>query len=93
VNSYHEFRAFDEMMQGFRNALKPHGVLGIIEPRAAPTEPPGRAFRHHRIAPEVVRDDAARAGLQFVRTELGFVNPDAGVDSDYWFFLIFQKPS
>ena len=92
VNSYHEFKAFDAMMQGFQRALKPRGLLGIIEPDALKGEQPGSAFRHHRISSDVVRDDAARAGLRFARSEIGFVNPAAGIDSPYWFFLIFQKP-
>ena len=91
VNSYHEFKAFDAMMTGFRLALKPQGLLGVIEPQALAGEQPGSAFRHHRISSDVVRADAQRAGFAFVRSEIGFVNPDAGIDSGYWFFLIFRK--
>ena len=91
VNTYHEFRAFDSMMQGFRTALKPRGRLAVIEPEAIAGEPPGRAFRYHRISRTAVREDAERAGLRFVRNELGFVNPDGGITS-YWFFLVFERP-
>jgi predicted methyltransferase len=90
VNSYHEMKAFDSMMQGFRRALKPHGLLGVIEPEAIAGELPGSAFRHHRIASDTVLADAARNGLRLVRKELGFVNVDAGIYSGYWFFLIFE---
>ena len=92
VNSYHEFKAFDAMMAGFYRALKPGGRMGIIEPEALKGEPPGSAFRHHRISSDAVREDAARAGFRFARTEIGFVDPDAGIDSAYWFFLIFERP-
>ena len=91
VNTYHEFRAFDSMMQGFRKALRPRGVLAVIEPAAMAGEPPGRAFRYHRISPDAVRDDAARAGFRFVRHDLGFVNPAGGITSSYWFFLVFER--
>ncbi len=92
VNTYHEFRAFDSMMQAFRTALKPRGRLAVIEPEAIAGEPPGRAFRYHRISRSAVRGDAERAGLRFVRNELGFVNPDGGITSSYWFFLVFERP-
>ena len=92
VNTYHEFRAFDSMMQGFRTALKPGGVLAIIEPEAMAGEPPGRAFRYHRISSAAVREDAEAAGFRFVRHELGFVNPAGGLNSSYWFFLVFERP-
>ena len=92
VNTYHEFRAFDAMMQRFRAALKPHGLLAVIEPEAMSGEPSGRAFRYHRISRSAVREDAARAGLRFVRNELGFVNPEGGLTSSYWFFLVFERP-
>lgn len=91
VNTYHEFRAFDSMMQAFRMALKPGGLLAVIEPEAMAGELPGRAFRYHRISSSAVREDAERAGLRFVRNELGFVNPDGGISSSYWFFLVFER--
>lgn len=93
VNTYHEFRAFDAMMLEFRKALRPGGVLGIIEPEAMAGEPPGRAFRYHRISSASVRDDARAAGLRLVGHALGFVNPAGGLTSSYWFFLIFDRPN
>ena len=93
VNTYHELRAFDTMMEGFRRALRPGGVLGIIDCEPLAGEPPGRAYRYHRIAAATVRDDAGRAGFRFVRHELGFVDPHASLFSSYWYFLVFDRPA
>jgi predicted methyltransferase len=93
VNTYHEFRAFDRMMGGFRRALRPGGVLGIIDCEPLAGERPGRAYRYHRVAAATVREDAERAGLRFVRRELGFVDPHASLFSSYWYFLVFERPA
>jgi predicted methyltransferase len=92
VNTYHELRAFDAMMQGFRRALKPGGTLAIIDCEALAGELPGRAYRYHRISSAAVREDAERAGFRLARRELGFVDPNASLFSAYWYFLVFERP-
>lgn len=90
VNSYHEFRAYDAMLRGLLKALKPSGLLAIID---SPTE---RSFSRqeyhsrHKIPEEIVREDASRAGFRFLRKEPGFKRPS---NSKEFYFLIFGKPA
>jgi len=77
------------MLGAILRALKPGGLLGIIDAPAKSGEPREKYFERHRIPDQFVRDDAARCGFTFVRQEPGFNPPDN--DRNY-FFLIFQKP-
>jgi len=90
VNTYHELRAYDAMVVGFHRALKPGGLLAIIDCEAQPGEAPSSYQRHHRVPSAAVRDEATRNGFTFLRTELGFVDP--ATPFSHWFFLVFQKP-
>jgi len=89
VNAYHEMREHDAMLGAILRALKPGGLLGIIDAPAKPGEARDKYFERHRIPEQFVRDDAARCGFKFVRQEPGFNPPDN--DRNY-FFLILQKP-
>ena len=89
VNAYHEMREHDAMLRAAFRALKPGGLLGIIDAPAAPGEPREKYFDRHRIPEQLVRDDTARSGFSFVRKEPGFNSPDRGRD---YYFLIFKKP-
>jgi predicted methyltransferase len=89
VNAYHEMREFDAMMRGMYRALKPGGLLAIIDSSAKNGKPREEYLRQHDIAEELVREDAARHGFHFLRQPPGFKNGD-GED---WFFLVFQKPA
>jgi predicted methyltransferase len=91
VNTYHELRAYDGMMDGFQRALKPHGLLAIIDCDASPGESPESYTRHHRVPAAAVRNEAVRNGFRFLRSELGFVDPATPLS--YWFFLVFERPS
>lgn len=91
VNTYHELTEFDAMLEGFRRALKPGGLLAIIDRDAPPNNSRETYFRRHRLPSEVVRDDALSHGFRFLRSELGFTDPKSWYDS-HWYFLIFQKP-
>lgn len=89
VNSYHEMRDFDGMMQGMFRGLKPCGLLGIIDGEA----PEGRSredyHSRHDIPESLVRADAERAGFRFVEKKPGFRNGD----NENWYFLVFERPS
>ncbi|MGH9779438.1 MAG: methyltransferase domain-containing protein, partial [Candidatus Acidiferrales bacterium] len=89
VNAYHEMRDYDAMMAGFFRALKPGGLLGIIEAEDEPGKPREDYYGRHRMPEEVVREDAARAGFRFLRTEPGFTRPSPNKE---FYFLIFEKP-
>ena len=90
VNTYHELRAYDAMMEAFWRSLKPGGLLAIIDCDALPGESAENYIRHHRVPSASVRNEAARNGFRFLRTELGFVDP--ATPFSYWFFLVFERP-
>src|SRR5262249_50111240 len=89
VNAYHEMREHDAMLRAVFRALKPGGLLAIIDAPAAPGEPRENYFDRHRIPEKFVRDDTGNNGFRFVRQESGFHSPEKNRD---YFFLIFQKP-
>lgn len=91
ANTYHELGETEGLMRALVRILKPGGLLAIIDAGALPGEPPASYRLHHRIPSQVVQDEVVRSGFRYVRSELGFINPEAGWYS-YSFFLIFQRP-
>ena len=89
VNAYHEMRDYDAMLAGLFRALKPGGLLGIIEAADEPGKPRENYYSRHRMPEEVVREDAERAGFRFLRNEPGFTRPSRRKE---FYFLIFAKP-
>ncbi len=90
VNTYHELRAYDAMMQGLWRGLKAGGLLAIIDCEAEPGESPESYVRHHRVPSASVRNEATRNGFRFLRSELGFVDP--ATPFSYSYFLVFERP-
>jgi predicted methyltransferase len=88
VNAFHEMREFDAMLAAMHRALKPGGLLGIIDSRADPGKPRSEYFSKHAIPEELVREDAERNGFRFSARKPGFRDGDG----DQWFFLVFEKP-
>lgn len=89
MNAYHEMKNDDAMLGGMFKALKPGGLLAIIDHEAEPGKPRSEYQEAHRIPAELVREDLARNGFRFVRSEPGFLSADTHKN---FFFLIFQKP-
>lgn len=89
MNAYHEMRDYDAMLSGMFKALKPGALLAIIDHEAEPGEPRGDYQERHRIPEGLVREDLARNGFRFLRSEPGFLSADAHKN---FYFLIFQKP-
>jgi predicted methyltransferase len=90
VNAYHEMREYDAMLRGIFGALKPGGLLGIIDAPAKAGEPRESYYERHRIPEELLRGDLSRNGFRFLRRHATFTPPDS--DRTY-FFLIFEKPA
>jgi ubiquinone/menaquinone biosynthesis C-methylase UbiE len=88
VLAYHEMRNYDAMLGGLNRALKPGGLLAIIDDEAEPSEARSVSANSHRIAKRLVLEDGSRNGLRFVREEKGFQSDP----NHHWFFLIFEKP-
>lgn len=89
VNAYHEMDEHDAMLKGILRALKPGGLLGIIDKEAEAGHPRSWYHSHHRIAEQVVKDEAKADGFDFAATRPGFTRSD---DSTRWYFLLFAKP-
>ena len=89
-NAYHEMRDYDKMLQAIFRALKPGGLLAIIDAPAKAGEPRESYYDRHRIPEEFVREDTARNGFNFLRQEPTLTPPD---NDRTYFFLIFQKPA
>jgi len=89
VNTYHEMREYEAMLRGMFRALKPGGLLGIIDEAAPQGRPRSVYHQNHELPKEMVREDAARIGFHYVREPLGFQT----ADGENWYFLIFSKPT
>ena len=89
VNAYHEMPEFDAMLQGMYGALKPGGLLAIIDAQDEPGQPRSVYRERHTLPAEIVREDAARHGLRFQRELPGFSNPES---KRKYHFLLFEKP-
>jgi ubiquinone/menaquinone biosynthesis C-methylase UbiE len=88
VLAYHEMQNGDAMLSGMTRALKPGGLLAVIDDEGEPNQTRSSAAQEHKIPKKLVRADAARNNIHFVREEKGF---EANQYS-HLFFLIFEKP-
>lgn len=80
VDAYHEIEDRVTMLTNLSKSLKPQGRLGIVDFRLDGTGP-GPA-PEERVSPDVVVNDAKKAGLRLIRQE-SFL--------PYQYFLIFGK--
>ena len=89
VDTYHEFREYDRMMQAVFRALKPGGRLVIIDGEAPAGRPRTEYHRLHAIPAELAREEIARHGFVFKESRPGFYDAEYGKKM---YFLIFEKP-
>ena len=80
VDAYHEVEDRVTMLSNLAKALKPQGRLGIVDFRLDGTGP--GPDPNERVSPDVVVNDAKKAGLRLMRQE-PFL--------PYQYFLIFGK--
>ena len=89
VDTYHEIRSYDRMLEAIFRALKSGGRLAIIDGEA----PAGRLrtdyHRLHVIPPNLVREEALHHGFVFRESRPGFYDEEYG---KRMYFLIFTKP-
>jgi ubiquinone/menaquinone biosynthesis C-methylase UbiE len=93
VNAYHEFRNHDAMLAAFRKALKPGGLLGIID-KAAEREAsqPRESFeRQHRLPESFAKEDLQRAEFTAIHDERGF-DGIGSREGEHWWFVVAQRP-
>jgi predicted methyltransferase len=89
VDTYHEFREYDQMLQAVFRALKPGGRLVIIDGEG----PSGRVrteyHRLHVIPDDLVQKEVVRNGFSFKEKRPGFDDAEYGKKM---YFLVFEKP-
>lgn len=90
MNAYHEFVEHDAMMRGMLRALKPGGLLAIIDAQDEGSEKREDYERRHRLPKHFVMEDAERDGFRFVKELEGFKNSSGGRT---YYFLLFEKPA
>jgi predicted methyltransferase len=88
MNSYHEFTERQAMLAGIYRALKPGGLLALIDGSAPAGHPRDYYDRWHRLPERFEREDALEAGFKFLRNEPGFTRTD---DGKQFYFLLFEK--
>ncbi len=88
VDSYHEFRDYDKMMQAVFRALKPGGRLVIIDGEASSDRPRTEYHRLHSIPAALVREEVARHNFVFKESRPGFYDEEFGKKM---YFLIFER--
>jgi predicted methyltransferase len=89
VNTFHEWKHYDQMLQGVFKALKPGGLFGLIDRSAETGHPRDYYYDHHRMPKAIEREDVTQSGFRFLREERGFTRPD---DHSEFYFLVFEKP-
>ncbi len=92
VNAYHEFKQHDAMLRGILRALKPGGVLGIIDKDAAPGKERTEYEQRHELPQSFVREDLERAGFTALEDKPGFEPTSSGRRGEHWWFLVAAKP-
>jgi predicted methyltransferase len=89
VDTYHEFREYDRMMQAVFRALKPGGRLVIIDGEGPSGKPRTEYHRLHTIPSELVREEVGNNGFVFKESRPGFYDEEYGKK---FYFLIFERP-
>jgi predicted methyltransferase len=89
VDTYHEFREYDRMIQAVFRALKPGGRLALIDGEGPAGRPRTEYHRLHTIPAELVREEVTRNGFVFKQSLPGFYDAEYGKK---FYFLIFERP-
>lgn len=89
VNAYHEMAQRVAMLAGFRQALKPGGVLVIVENTPSDSLAPRlRQTANHQLGIVHAEDDLVASGFEIVRREPDFiVQLDEGHSHKQWLIV------
>jgi predicted methyltransferase len=88
VDSYHEFREYNQIAQAVFRSLKPGGRLVIIDGEGPAGRPRTEYHRLHTIPAELVREEVTRNGFVFKESRPGFYDAEYGKK---FYFLIFER--
>lgn len=89
VDTYHEFREYERILQAVFQALKSGGRLGLIDGEGPSGRPRTEYHRLHVIPPDLVRQEITRHGFVYKESRPGFDDKEYGKKM---YFLIFEKP-
>lgn len=89
VDAYHEMRRYNAMLAGIFRALKPGGLLALIDGAAEPGRSRDEYYSRHRMPAAIEREDAEHNGFRFLREAPGFTRPEP---PKQYYFLILEKP-
>jgi len=89
VDTYHEFRDWDRMMQAVLRSLKPGGRLVVIDGDGPSGRPRTEYHRLHTIPAELVQKEVVNNGFLFREKRPGFYDAEYGKNM---YFLVFEKP-
>lgn len=96
VNAYHEMTAHDTMLHHVLSALKPHGVLVVMEGIWDTHEARSRdeQTKRHELASQIVRQEIQSAGFDVVELRDPFIERPADNDGkSRWWILTARKPA
>jgi predicted methyltransferase len=88
VDSYHEFREYNQIAQAVFRSLKPGGRLVIIDGEGPAGRPRTEYHRLHTIPAELVREEVTRNGFVYKESRPGFYDAEYGKK---FYFLIFER--
>jgi ubiquinone/menaquinone biosynthesis C-methylase UbiE len=96
VNAYHEMTAHEAMLSHVISALKPHGVLVVMDGMWNDHEsrPREEQVKFHELAPAVAKTEVEKAGFEIVEVRDPFIEraPDRDGKSRWW-AIIARKPA
>lgn len=88
VDTYHEMRSFEAMMEGMSSALAPGGRLAIVDIPGDLGRERDEYHERHRIPVELVIQEAARAGLRLRSFDRDFAHQPGG---RRFYLVVFEK--
>ena len=96
VNAYHEMTAYEGMLNQVLTALKPRGVLVLMDGMWDEHESRSRdeQVKFHELAPALARGEIAKAGFEIVELRDPFIEraPDRDGKSRWW-AIIARRPA
>lgn len=96
VNAYHEMTAHEAMLRHVISALKPGGVLVVMDGIWNEHESLSREeqVKFHELAPALARPEVENAGFEIVEVRDPFIEraPDRDGKSRWW-AIIARKPA
>lgn len=95
ANAYHEMAAHEAMLRAIRAALKPGGLLVLVEALSEARQKLTRAdqVKRHELSPEFARNELQEAGFEVVEMQDPFLQRASDKDGkSRWWLLVVRKP-